>query len=204
MPGLHAYDVREDYIIYESNDEIVKNVNIMHFAQQNPWDKGKKTDAFKIWWDYARKTPYYEDLLWETYWKSEEYVIPTEERMEANENKLRYIDKILDEYENKTLVQYFDKRGFKKIAIYGAGRIARILSMCIKSTSIEIICYIDREMTGTFYERPIFEIKGAGDIDADCIVVSNPAYFKEVQNQLKTNLPIISLEEVLQDTESKG
>ena len=45
-------------------EEVKKAVIIVHFAGAKPWDNdGFHFDIERIWWDYAKYTPYYEKLL---------------------------------------------------------------------------------------------------------------------------------------------
>ena len=45
-------------------EEVKNNVAIIHFAGDKPWANGSyHFDIEKIWWDYAKETPYYRVLL---------------------------------------------------------------------------------------------------------------------------------------------
>lgn len=45
-------------------DEVKKNVTIVHFAGEKPWENcNVHFDIEKLWWDYAKLTPYYFELL---------------------------------------------------------------------------------------------------------------------------------------------
>lgn len=50
---------------------IRENVAIIHYTQFKPWD-GCAThfDIEQIWWDYARKTPFYDELAWDYIYQS--------------------------------------------------------------------------------------------------------------------------------------
>lgn len=200
MPGLHAYDIREDYVIYKDNDEIEKNAHIMHFAQQNPWDKGKKTEAFRIWWKYAKKTPYYEEMLRETYWKAEEYVNSVDVLLENTESKLRDIDRLLDMYDSGGFAALLESKGYGSIIVYGAGRIARIISLCMEQSVVELRCFVDREKKGKFCGKNVVGIDDLSECKADIILVSNSVYIDEIRKDLKgkTTIPIITIDELLE------
>ena len=199
MPGLHVYDICEDYVIYNNNREIKENVSIMHFAQQNPWDMGRKNEAFKIWWEYARRTPFYHEILEECYCKAEEYIISQPDRISQNENKLRYIDMLLDDNSRDAFLRCLKNRRIKRIMVYGASRIARMLEWSIRGTGIEIECFIDKSYRGEFCSKPTIYFDDIKKFTADIIVVSNSSYVNEVREDLKgyTTLPIITIDEVL-------
>lgn len=45
-------------------EEVKQAVNIIHFAGEKPWQGGElHYDIQKIWWDYAKCTPYYNEFL---------------------------------------------------------------------------------------------------------------------------------------------
>lgn len=45
-------------------DFVSKNVSIIHYAGYKPWEAGSfHFDIEKIWWDYAKKTGFYKELL---------------------------------------------------------------------------------------------------------------------------------------------
>ncbi|MBQ9589616.1 MAG: glycosyltransferase family 8 protein [Butyrivibrio sp.] len=45
-------------------DEVKENVAIVHFAGEKPWENcNVHFDIEKLWWDYAKLTPYYVELL---------------------------------------------------------------------------------------------------------------------------------------------
>ncbi len=199
MPGLHSYDIREDYVIYKDNDEIEKNAHIIHFAQQNPWDRGKKTEAFRIWWKYAKKTPFYEEVLRETYWKTEEYLNSIDVSLENTESKLRDIDRLLDMYESGEFADLLESKGFKTILVYGAGRVSRIISLCLEKSNVTISCFIDKEKRGLFCGEKIIGIDEVSNCEGDAILVSNSVYIADIRQDLagKTQIPIITIDELL-------
>lgn len=75
----------------------------------------------------------------------------------------------------KTWVKYFEGYGYKKIAIYGAGDVGRLLYDELKDSDIEIAYFIDRNAEG------LNEISG--------IQVITP---EEIVNQPKVDSIIIS------------
>lgn len=45
-------------------EEVKEGVAIIHFAGAKPWDNGNfHFDIERLWWEYAKKTPYYRKLL---------------------------------------------------------------------------------------------------------------------------------------------
>ena len=56
------------------NDDMENDAAILHFTGVNPWIAGPKAPIYKIWWEFAKKTPFYVSLLEEQLEKSEEYI----------------------------------------------------------------------------------------------------------------------------------
>lgn len=49
-------------------DYLKKNVNIVHFAGRKPWTPDScRYNSEKLWWEYAKLTPYYTDLIEQTF-----------------------------------------------------------------------------------------------------------------------------------------
>lgn len=45
-------------------DEVKEAVSIVHFTGYKPWENGNvHFDIEKLWWDYAKKTPFYHELM---------------------------------------------------------------------------------------------------------------------------------------------
>lgn len=48
---------------YDSEQPYADSALIIHFSGTNPWQLGRQSDLYLRWWDYAKKTPYYTELL---------------------------------------------------------------------------------------------------------------------------------------------
>ncbi len=100
--------------------------------------------------------------------------------------------------EGKKLSSYFEKRGFKKIAIYGMSYAGETLIDELKDTAINIVYAIDKNANSIYTE---VEVVLANDYlePVDAVVVTAITFFDEIKELLapKLNCEIISLEEVL-------
>jgi FlaA1/EpsC-like NDP-sugar epimerase len=100
--------------------------------------------------------------------------------------------------EGKNIATYFEKNGYKNIAIYGMGYAGKTLLEELNGTDINVAYAIDRNAdnicTDVDVVLPDEELE-----DVDVIVVTAIANFDEVEDMLseKTDCPIISLEDVL-------
>lgn len=130
-----------------------------------------------------------------------------------NENKLKSTQNISDKlymyYEilnlwlemkqkGKSPVTYLEKKGIKKIAIYGMKELGERLYEELKKTDIEVLCVIDknpRNILGDF--TVISPQQKIPEVDA--IIVTADYYFREIESELKTkaSCPVYSLTSVL-------
>lgn len=97
-----------------------------------------------------------------------------------------------------TLEELLLQRGYKKIAIYGLGKIGKHVYQDLKNGKVDICYGIDKGINGKYQD---IEIRNPLDDlnDVDAIVVTAVLEYKSIKLELerKTSLPIISLEEIL-------
>lgn len=100
--------------------------------------------------------------------------------------------------DGKKLSSYFEKNGYKRIAIYGMSYAGRTLVEELKGSNIEISYGIDRNAANIYNE---FEILTPDDDleDVDAIVVTPIFFMDEIEKMLleKVSCPIVSLENIV-------
>lgn len=179
---------------YNSVEDVKRECSIVHYAAMNPWQDGTKSDMFRIWWEYARKTPYYTEILEESYIKAE--------RLAAKQEKiLKYIDLMLNEYTAKKIIDNLEERKSHRIMIYGAGRVARCLNTILKESDIEVVGYIDKSYRGKFcgmYPVGLEAVKNFEN-EIDLIIVSLGYYYDAIKPELEsyTKCKIVSIDEII-------
>lgn len=99
--------------------------------------------------------------------------------------------------DGKNLVSYFDKHGYRRIAIYGMSYAGKTLIRELHNSDIEIVCGIDQRegMDAEIEMVAMDEIQQ----DIDVIVVTAITFFDEIKENLmqKVSCPVISLEDIL-------
>ena len=71
--------------------DVMRDVAIIHFAGYKPWESSNfHYDIEKIWWEYAKCTPFYTELL-------EEYII----QVLRDKTVKKYLDDLQTQYEEK-------------------------------------------------------------------------------------------------------
>lgn len=207
----HIYQFKNPkFEIYETNEEIIKNCNILHYAGQNPWHAGVKNETFKIWWKYAKKTPFYNDFLAEIYLLTEKKLEEFATKMidlEWNINKqtelLNYVDVLMDIGAKEKMLAYCKKNKFRHIILYGAGRIARCLYVLLDGTEIIIDDFSDKNYQGPYCGKQSLIPDQISKHNSDLILVTTPYYYKEILDELvdKTSIEIRSIEDVVKEWE---
>lgn len=103
--------------------------------------------------------------------------------------------------EGVNLSEYFEKNGYKRIAVYGMSYAGETLMDELKGTDVEVVYGIDRKADSLYAD---VEIKSMDDElgEVDAVVVTAITFFSAIEEELgrKLNCPIISLEDILYDT----
>lgn len=100
--------------------------------------------------------------------------------------------------EGKNLSSYFEKNGYKKIAIYGMSYAGETLLDELKGSGIELAYCIDKNADGIYVDLDVVSVDDSLE-DVDAVVVTAITFFDEIKETLvkKLNCEIISLEDIL-------
>lgn len=100
--------------------------------------------------------------------------------------------------EGKNLAGYFEKNGYKKIAIYGMSYAGETLLEELKDSGIKVSYGIDKKADSLYLDIDVVSIDDTLD-RVDAVVVTAITFFDEVEEQLsgKMDCPILSLEDIL-------
>lgn len=100
--------------------------------------------------------------------------------------------------EGKNLSSYFEKNGYKRIAIYGMSYAGKTLIDELKSTDIVVVYGIDKSAGLIYADVDVVSVDDNLE-QVDAIVVTAITFFDEIENKLsaKIECPVISLEDIL-------
>lgn len=100
--------------------------------------------------------------------------------------------------EGKKLSSYFEKNGYKDIAIYGVSYAGETLIDELKGTAINVAYGIDQKANSIHTDIDIVSMEDELN-KVDAIVVTAITYFDQIEEKLsgKIDCPIVSLEDVL-------
>lgn len=101
-----------------------------------------------------------------------------------------------------TVVNYFQNRGYKRIAVYGIAHLASHLTAELKGSEIEVVYGIDRRADFLYAAFPIYRLEDVWE-PVDVIVVTPVYDYKNIKKELeqKGNYNVISLEEVIRESD---
>ncbi|MCM1178999.1 MAG: hypothetical protein NC347_01990 [Clostridium sp.] len=104
-------------------------------------------------------------------------------------------------HNNKNLSEYFERKEYKRIGIYGLGELGNRLIDELKETKTEVVYGIDKNVNNTYCSVPTFVLDEFSDVaeGVDVIVVTPIFAYEEVLRELenKVNCAIVSLEDVV-------
>lgn len=100
--------------------------------------------------------------------------------------------------EGKCLSSYFEKAGYKRVAVYGMSFAGETLLEELKDTGVEVAYAIDKNATSIYADVDIVSTDDELD-EVDAVVVTAITFFDEIEEQLsqKLDCPIVSLEDIL-------
>ena len=100
--------------------------------------------------------------------------------------------------EGKNLSEYFEKNGYKKIAIYGMSYAGETLIDELKDTGITVEYGIDKNSSIICADVDIVSMDDELE-SVDAVVVTAITFFDEIEEKLsvKVDCPIVSLEDIL-------
>lgn len=100
--------------------------------------------------------------------------------------------------EGKSISDYLEKNGYKKIAIYGMSYAGEALLGEFKDSNVSVAYGIDKKADSIYADVDIVSIDDDLE-EVDAVVVTAITFFDEIEEQLseKFDCPIISLEDIL-------
>lgn len=100
--------------------------------------------------------------------------------------------------EGKHLAEYFEKNGYKKIAIYGMSYVGETLLDELKDTGVEVAYGIDVNADKIYLDVHTVTLEEELE-NVDAVVVTAITFFDEIEKKLTERLecPIVSLEDIL-------
>lgn len=102
--------------------------------------------------------------------------------------------------EGKNLSTYFEKKGYRKVAVYGMSYAGQTFIEELKETNVEIAYGIDKNAGSIYADIDVFSMED--DLpQVDAVVVTAITFIDEIEKQLseKLDCSIISLDDILFD-----
>lgn len=182
------------------------NALVLHYTGVNPWNVGPKAPLYEIWWDYARKSPFYVELLEEQLIRTEEYLFEKEKSKYVVSKDMDYPTqlRIMLEIKGMGYVKKLLSESKEKYCIWGGGALGRALcEMAHFENADELIAGI---IDGSDI-KPIYNIPAYRDMDwleddiKYHIIITPYKNVEEIRQRIagegKSNVEVSSLSELL-------
>ncbi len=100
--------------------------------------------------------------------------------------------------EGRKLSSFFEKNGYRRIAIYGMSYAGETLIRELRDTDVEVVYGIDQKADSIYADIDIVSLEGTLE-EVDAVVVTAITFFDEIEEKIsgKINCPVISLEDIL-------
>lgn len=100
----------------------------------------------------------------------------------------------------KNLSEYFEKRGYKRIAVYGMNYAGETLIEELKNTHTTIAYGIDKNADRLYLDVDVVPVDGRLE-PVDAVVITAVTYFEEIERLLheRMSVPVLSLRNILYD-----
>ena len=102
--------------------------------------------------------------------------------------------------EGKTMELFFEEKGFKRVAIYGAGDLGLKLYKEIGSMGVVVTCFIDNAFKGKLIDNiKVLRLEDLNCNEADMVIVTPTYDFESIRSELGIRgfYSIVSLDEVI-------
>lgn len=162
---------------------------IVHFAALNPWAWGPKSEIYKEWWGYAKKTPFYTELLEEQVLRLEEDVARKQSNTEQTEMQRQVMEALFAEVIRGRLKE-LSHEPERSLGIYGAGLLAERFYELLVYEGIEDIvgAVVDKKRTEAFHKIPI--LRSCDETSGEWLFVVTPTYeTTRITEKLKDTMP---------------
>ena len=173
---------------------------IMHYAGCNPWQDGQKNDLYRIWWDYAKRTPFYVELLEENLWRETGFASEKEELI-LRDIESREIYKFAFHLKGCGRILASVKAEKKNIIIYGTGTMGEVLYEILAADNAwnYVKGVVDQSKSGSFHG---IEISKEMNGNTDDVMIVTPVYrsrelINHILDEAVCRIHVVSLKEWL-------
>lgn len=177
----------------------------------NEWGEGMHLEPDEKWgYGYLKGIKNAKETYVETTFEigtknyvSDKYIELIKEQSAKFETYLNTLDQWMELREKDiSLIPYFNKNNYKRIAIYGYGIFARHLINELQTSTIDIVGVVDKQKDKIRCEMPVMFPEDKLE-NIDVLVVTSFYFFKEIQKFYKDrNIKIVSIENIIKEIAS--
>lgn len=199
------YNLLSDF--WDNLDDGFKNTepgfgSMIHYTMFKPWlyyALGKKTDLDQIWWGYAERTPFAEEIR--RYFDSSNYA-----RWKKQDGIFYDLVSvthwnIISANQFRPIAHFFLEKGLKKIAVYGANFLQVLVCNELSfEPSVKVLYLVDSFSGGTKDGLKINKRCDCRFDDIDAVLVTAVVHHEAIQKELRSvEKPVFYLDDLLED-----
>lgn len=164
---------------------------IIHFAGINPWKVGKKDRKdFKLWWHYAKRSPFYQDIV-------EDTLVNTAKNLD-NDKRIHAVSDVYVEFKSKKGVLSNNEaiKNAGTIAVYGAGKWCRIFLSELGDDVKKVRYIFDKKNCEPVCSIEVISAESINKAnEADILVITPSVFYEEIKAQIEgiVNIPMINV-----------
>lgn len=100
--------------------------------------------------------------------------------------------------ENKSIADYLEGQGYRKIAVYGMNYVGETLLSELENTNVKVLYAIDQDAANIYADVEVVSPEDRFD-EVDAVIVTPITFFKEIKGRISTKMdcPIISMDDIL-------
>lgn len=198
--------------IYSSIEELKSRCVIVHYAAMNPWQEGAAGEKFRLWWEYAKKTPFYHEFITEQLSRDEAYIAKLENALHAEKVVISNCNAIYELKGSGKAEKYFSDK-CKNYYFYGAGMMAeKIYDLLVFEGKEDVVKGVfDKKKKGKFHDIPIYEEidKMVYHQNEDIVIIITPSLgrkeiLEDVKKHVKGKAEVILLQTFLENILKTG
>jgi lipopolysaccharide biosynthesis glycosyltransferase len=184
--------------------------SIIHYAICNkPWDNyilDSEGELDHIWWEYAKKTPFYEEIRgrFEARLRNREDYLEVKKTLSNVDVYYQTIIRwkfMQDSCGIDALPSYLLNRGYTRIAVYGSNMLQVLLCNELKrKKELSVVYIVDSYDNREKGEYPVRRVADCTFADVDVIIVAAFLHYEAIKRSAAhAPCPILSLQDIVDD-----
>lgn len=173
-----------------NESDINIDASILHFTGVSPWGEGPKAPIYKIWWEYAKKSPFYVELLEEQLERTEKYIFDKQNGATLPNQRgfiMKQCTYMMLMLKGNGVIKQTIVSSKRRWVLWGAGYLGKCFFdiLHFENCSGYIDAIIDNRIVQKMGEIPIYHDLSWIDKDVNYTIIITPSYdFDRIKSQI--------------------